>query len=106
VTKDRDRLAVSKETQHRFDTESFSLNKLNKVEGKEQYLVEISKKFASFENLGDEVDVNRAWETIRENIKISAKENLGQWFSTSVIPRPGNSFFFFIRRPGIVDARV
>jgi hypothetical protein len=28
------------------------------------------------ENLDTEVDVNRAWETIRENIKIPAKESL------------------------------
>jgi hypothetical protein len=26
-----------------------------------------------------EVDVNKAWETIRENIKISAKESLGYY---------------------------
>jgi hypothetical protein len=26
------------------------------------------------ESLDDEVDIKRAWETIRENIKISAKE--------------------------------
>jgi hypothetical protein len=29
------------------------------------------------EDLDTEVDVNIAWETIRENIKISAKESLG-----------------------------
>jgi hypothetical protein len=28
-------------------------------------------------NLEDDVDINRAWKTIRENIKISAKEVLG-----------------------------
>jgi hypothetical protein len=33
----------------------------------------------SFENLDTEVDINRAWETIRENIKISAKESLGYY---------------------------
>jgi hypothetical protein len=33
------------------------------------------------ENLDTEVDVtsNKAWETIRENIKISAKESLGYY---------------------------
>jgi hypothetical protein len=31
------------------------------------------------ENLDDEVDINRAWETIRENIRISAKESLGYY---------------------------
>jgi hypothetical protein len=31
------------------------------------------------DNLDTEVDINRAWETIRENIKISAKESLGYY---------------------------
>jgi hypothetical protein len=51
--------------------ERFNLNKLNKVEGKEQYRVEISNRLSALENLDTEVDINRAWETIRENIKIS-----------------------------------
>jgi hypothetical protein len=29
--------------------------------------------------LDDEVDINRAWETITENIKISAKQSLGYY---------------------------
>jgi hypothetical protein len=35
--------------------------------------------FAALENLDTEGDVNKAWETIRENIKISAKESLGYY---------------------------
>jgi hypothetical protein len=50
--------------------------KLNTVEGKEQYRVEISNRFAAFKNLDTEVNINSAWETIRENIKISAKDKL------------------------------
>jgi hypothetical protein len=57
--------------------ERFNLKKLKEVEGKEQYCVEISNRFAALENLDNGVDVNKAWETIRENIKISAKESLG-----------------------------
>jgi hypothetical protein len=34
-------------------------------------------EFVALENLDAEVVINRAWETIRENIKISAKERLG-----------------------------
>jgi hypothetical protein len=30
-------------------------------------------------NLDDDMDINRAWETIRENINISARENLGYY---------------------------
>jgi hypothetical protein len=59
--------------------ERFNLKKLNEVEGKEQYRVEISNRFAALENLDTEVDVNKAWETIKENIKISAKENPGYY---------------------------
>jgi hypothetical protein len=59
--------------------ERFNLKKLNRVEGKEQYRAEISKRFAALENL----DINRAWETIRENIKISANERL--WNSARLL---------------------
>jgi hypothetical protein len=31
------------------------------------------------ENLDTEVDIKRAWETIRQNINISAKESLGYY---------------------------
>jgi hypothetical protein len=56
--------------------ERFGLKKLNEVEGKEQCRVEISNRFAALENLDTEVDIKRAWKTVRENIKISAKESL------------------------------
>jgi hypothetical protein len=77
VTKVRKRLAVCKQKIHKFNTERFNINKLNEVECKEQYRVETSYRFTALENLDDDVDNNRAWETIRENIKISAKECLG-----------------------------
>jgi hypothetical protein len=57
--------------------ERFNFKKLNKVEGKEQYLVEISNKFAALGNLISEVVIKRTCETIGEHIKISAKESLG-----------------------------
>jgi hypothetical protein len=71
------RLAVRKQTTHRVHLERFKLKKLNEVEGKEQYHVEISNWFTAVENIDSEVDINRVWETIRENIKISAKESPG-----------------------------
>jgi hypothetical protein len=42
VAKVTERLAVSKQTTHRVRMERFNLKKLNEVEGKEQYRVEIS----------------------------------------------------------------
>jgi hypothetical protein len=77
VAKVTERLAVNKQRSQRFDVERFSLKKLNKVEGKEQYCVEVLNRFAALEDLVGEVDINSAWEMIRENIKISAKQRLG-----------------------------
>jgi hypothetical protein len=57
--------------------ERFNLKKLNDVEGKEQFCVEVSNRFAALEDLDVEVEINIAWEMIRENIKISAKERVG-----------------------------
>jgi hypothetical protein len=59
--------------------ERFNLKKLNDVEGKEQFRVEVSNRFAALEDLDTEVEINSAWETIRETIKISAKEILGHF---------------------------
>jgi hypothetical protein len=66
-----ERLTISKQTKHRFHMERFNLNK----KGKEQYHVEISKRFTALENLDTGVDINRAWQTISEHINISAKES-------------------------------
>jgi hypothetical protein len=61
--------------------ERFNPRKLNEIESKEKYRAEISntRRFADLENLDTEVDVNGAWEAIRENIKISAKDSLGYY---------------------------
>jgi hypothetical protein len=75
VAKAMERLAVSKQTSHRFHVERFNLKKLNEVEGKEQFRVEVSNMFAALEDLDAEVIINNAWEMIRENIKNSAKES-------------------------------
>jgi hypothetical protein len=53
--------------------EKSNLKKLNEVEGKEQYWFEISNRSAVLKDFDDDVDINGAWETIKENIKISAK---------------------------------
>jgi hypothetical protein len=79
VEKVRERLAVSIHTTHKFQMERFNLNKLNEVEGKEQYRVEISNRCMALESLDDDGDINRAWQTIKENMKVSAKESLGYY---------------------------
>jgi hypothetical protein len=75
VAKVRERLAVNKQRSHRFHMGKFNLKKLNEVEGKEQFRIEVSNRFAALEELNTEVEIKTAWETIRENIKMSAKES-------------------------------
>jgi hypothetical protein len=57
----------------------FSLKNLHEVEGKEQFRVEVSNRFAALEESDSEVNINSALETIAENIKISAKKDLGYY---------------------------
>jgi hypothetical protein len=54
--------------------ERFNLKKLIDVAVKEQNQVKMSNRFAALENLDDDVDINRAWESIRENMKDRARE--------------------------------
>jgi hypothetical protein len=76
VAKCWERLAVNKQRSRQFHIERFSLKNLKAVEGKEQYQVEVSKQFAALEDLDGDVDSNSALESIREDIKILAKESL------------------------------
>jgi hypothetical protein len=49
VAKVRERLAVNKQRSQRFDMERFNLKKLNDVESKAQFRVEVSNRFAALE---------------------------------------------------------
>jgi hypothetical protein len=51
------------------DMERFNLKQLNEEEAKEEYQVTIKNKFAALGNLDDSGDINRAWDTSRQNIK-------------------------------------
>jgi len=70
------RPSVSKQAMQKFYMERFNLKKRNYLE------VTILNRFAASENLDDDddddddddVDVNRAWENIRENMKALAIE--------------------------------
>ena len=70
VAKVRERLAVSKQAAQKFDGERFNLRKLNELEVRKQYQ---TNRFAALENLSDSEDINRALESIKGNIKTSAK---------------------------------
>jgi len=51
------------------DGERFNLRKLNELEVRKQYQIEITNMFASLWNLSDDEDISRAWENIKQNIK-------------------------------------
>jgi hypothetical protein len=69
VAKVRERLAVNKQRSHRFHTERFNLRKLNEVKGKEQFCVEVSKRFVVLAYLDRDVKINSAWE-MRETANV------------------------------------
>ena len=77
VAKLRERIAVRKQAAQKFDGDRFNLRKLTELEVKKKYQIEITNRFAAFENLNVDEDINRAWENIKENIKSSAKESIG-----------------------------
>jgi site-specific DNA-adenine methylase len=60
---------------------------LNEGEVNEQYQVTIRNKFAALLNSEDSGDINGVWDSIRENIKSSAKESLGYCESKHRKPR-------------------
>jgi hypothetical protein len=68
VAKLRERISVSNQARQKFDLERFYLKKLDDLEVKEKYKVEISNRFATLEISDESSDINNAWESIRENI--------------------------------------
>jgi len=66
-------LAVSKQTAQKFDGERFNLRKLNELEVRKQYQIEITNRFTALGNLNDNEDINRAWENITEISKPQLK---------------------------------
>ena len=71
TAKVRKKLAVGKQAAQNFDWQRFNLRKLNELEVRKQYQIEIKNRFAGLENLNDDEDVNRNWENIKERIKLS-----------------------------------
>jgi len=65
----RKKLAVSKQAAQRFDKKKFNVRKLNELDVKKRYQMEITKRFAALWDLSDDKDINRAWENIKGNIK-------------------------------------
>jgi hypothetical protein len=78
IAKVRERLAVSKQAAQRSDRQRFNLRKLNELEVRKQYQIQITNRFAALENSKEDEDVNRTWENIKEIIKTSVKDELKQ----------------------------
>jgi len=93
VAKFGERLTVSKQAAQNLDGGQFNLRKLNKMKFKKEYHIEITIRFAALGNLIDDEDINRSWENMKENIKISAKQSLGlhelkrhkPWFDEEIL---------------------
>ena len=66
-------MAVNKQAAQNFDGEGFILRKLNELEVRKQYQIEITNRFVALGNKSDNEDINRTWENIKENIITSAK---------------------------------
>jgi len=66
---------VGKQAAQRLDRQRFNRSKLNDLEVRKKYQIDITNRFAALGNKDE--DVNRTWENIKENIKTSAKESLG-----------------------------
>ena len=59
-SKFRERLAVIKQAAQRLDGKRFYLRKLNELEVRKKYQIEITNRFAALDNLSDDEDMHRA----------------------------------------------
>jgi hypothetical protein len=60
VAKVRVIMAVSTQATQNFDVERFNVTKQSELEGREEYQIEISNRFAAFENVNDSEYINRS----------------------------------------------
>ena len=75
VVKVSERLAVSQQAAQKFNVERFNLRKLNDLDIRKEYQSEITSSLAALKSLSDSEEINRAWENINENNKISVKDS-------------------------------
>ena len=71
-----DRLSMSKQAAQKVYMEQFNLRKVNKIKVRERYKLKISNRNAALESSDECRYFNRTSKDIRDNIKISAIENL------------------------------
>ena len=73
VAKCRERLAVSKKAAQKFNGERFNLRKLNELEVRKQYQIEITNRFATLEILSNGEDISRVGRTLKRISKPQLK---------------------------------
>ena len=61
----REGLAVRKQAAQKCEGGRFNLRKINDLEVRKQYQIEITKRYAALENISEDEDINRAWESIK-----------------------------------------
>jgi hypothetical protein len=66
VAKVRERLAVRKKAAQKSDGGRFKLRKLNDVEVRKHYQIEIKNTFAALEDVSEDEDINRAWRALQK----------------------------------------
>jgi DNA-binding ferritin-like protein (Dps family) len=77
--------------------EIFNLRKLNELEVRKKYQIQIPNRFAALEK-----DIKRAWERIKKNIKISAKQSVRQCELQQHKPRFDEALLSFLdQRKGL-----
>jgi hypothetical protein len=54
----KERLTIDNQISHRFHIQMFSLQDLNELKGKKQYVFELSNMLATVENLKTNADIN------------------------------------------------
>ena len=69
VAKVREILAVRKQAAQKVVGERFNLRKLNELEVRKRYQIEITNRFAALGNVENDGDINRAWEDIKREYK-------------------------------------
>jgi hypothetical protein len=57
------------------DLRRFNLRKLNDLEVRKQYQIEITNRFAALENASKDDDINRAWESIKKYQNLSYRKS-------------------------------
>jgi hypothetical protein len=73
IAKIRERWAVDKQAAQGLDRQRFNLRKLNVLEVRKQYQIDITNRFAALENLNEDEDGKRAWENVKDIIKKQRK---------------------------------